>query len=229
MNSKQIRRGVRRLGHSLGLWTDWEQKLAAINAIKGEEKGAEWYDNAFARSEGYHVHYTQSCYYFSWSVIADRIARYEAKSILEIGCGPGQFALMLHEQGLRSYAGLDFSPTAIAMARQNVPSFQFIVDDARTSDIYSQFNYDAIVCTEVLEHVQDDLVIVSRFGTGKRCLCTVPNFPYESHVRHFANTADVHDRYARFFDSLTVTRLKGTRGPTEVFFLMDGVRNDGGA
>lgn len=226
MFNKTVKRGIRRFGHSLGLWTDWEQRLAAINSIQGVEKEAGWYDEVFAAAKSYHCHYTQSCYYFSWSVIADRILRDRLGSVLEIGCGPGQFAEMLWDYGIRNYMGLDFSAKAVEIAKTKAPRFQFLVDDARRSSIYSEFAYDVIVCTEVLEHIDDDLLVVSRFLPSKRCLCTVPNFPFESHVRHFTSVEEVIERYGSFFHKLSVSALRGTRSPTEVFYLLDGVRNE---
>lgn len=221
---KWLKRTGRRIGHRLGLMTDWEQ-AAQQQSRAGREEPADWYDRAYASSGSYHEPYFRSCYYFSWCVIADRILRDNACGLLEIGCGPGQFAAMLRDQGFRRYVGLDFSPTAIEMARRNAPEFEFVVGDARTSDVYDRVEHDTIVCTEVLEHIEDDLLVVSRFGAGKRCLCTVPNFPYVSHVRHFKDAEQVRDRYGPFFQSLDVRVLKGPRSETEEFFLFDGVRN----
>ena len=51
-----------------------------------------------------------------WTVLADRIRRSGAKSVLDIGCGPGQFAACLFDMaGIETYTGLDFSAEAIRM------------------------------------------------------------------------------------------------------------------
>jgi SAM-dependent methyltransferase len=217
---KSIKKNVRRLGHRFGLWNDWQ----SVTDREGLEKPSQWYDAAYSNINSYHVHYCQSCYYFSWTVIADRIVRANLTCVLEIGCGPGQFAALLRDQGIRTYTGLDFSPTAIQMAMKNAPEFTFIVDDAKTSDVYSTSDFDVIVCTEVLEHIEEDLMVVSRFPPGIRCICTVPNFPHDSHVRHFKSADDVKARYGVLFDSLSITTLKGSRTPSEEFFLFDGRR-----
>jgi SAM-dependent methyltransferase len=223
MISPSIKRNVRRIALRFGLWSTGAQ------AIQGPptngEKNSDWYDGVFANANGYHQHYSRSCYYFIWSVIVDRMLRDKLTKVLEIGCGPGQFAAMLFDNGIRDYVGLDFSSTAIAMARENAPSYSFIVGDARTSDVYSRIEHDVLVCTEVLEHIEEDLVVVSNMPAGKRCFCTVPNFPYESHVRHFTNSSEVADRYGKFFETYDVRPLKGSRTVTEEFFLIDGTRN----
>ena len=78
---------------------------------------------------------------------------------------------------------------------------------------------------EVLEHIQEDLAVLSCFPQGTRCLLTVPNFPWRSHVRHFDSEASVSHRYGEFFQHLSVTRIKGVRTDQEQFYLLDGARN----
>src|SRR5262249_2025728 len=122
---------------------------------------------------------------------------------------------------------LDFSPKAIAIARQQLPSdgrTLVVVGDARTSNVYCSEAYDALICTEVLEHVESDLQVVSRFPSGLRCLCSLPNFPYESHVRHFTSAAEVAARYGEYFEGLDVMAVRGPKSPTQVFYLLDGTR-----
>lgn len=59
------------------------------------EKGADWYDASFDAGGTGARHYTESEYYFLWSVIVDRIQTAAARSILEIGCGTGQLARLI--------------------------------------------------------------------------------------------------------------------------------------
>ena len=191
-----------------------------------EERGAEWYDAHYTTySDEYHQAYPESSYYFLWTVIADRLRRADIRRVLEIGCGSGQLAQLMLDQGVEQYVGVDFSPKAIALARKVAPGIQFEVGDARSAAIYSQYEYDAVICTEVLEHIEVDLVVVSQFPPGKRCLCSVPNFPFESHVRHFQNVEEVADRYGSYFDGLDIIALKSPTCSMDKFFLLDGVRN----
>jgi SAM-dependent methyltransferase len=191
------------------------------------ECGPDWYDDIYRNVKSYHLHYSQSHYYCIWTVIADRIRRGGLRRVLEIGCGPGQLAALLTDQGVEQYFGLDFSLTAVTMARQNALKGRFIVGNALDPEIYAEVEYDVIICTEVLEHIQDDLQVVSRFAEGKRCLCTVPNFPYESHVRHFTGIDDVVARYGAFFERLDVSAWVSPKCRDDRFFLLDGVRSGG--
>jgi 2-polyprenyl-3-methyl-5-hydroxy-6-metoxy-1,4-benzoquinol methylase len=149
----------------------------------GGEKSATYYDD---RYRSFHVRcYAQSHYYFLWTVIADRIRRDRLKRVLEVGCGVGLLASFLFEQGIENYLGFDFSPVAIEQARRNAPWCRFLVADARTTGAFDDFEHDVVICTEVLEHIEDDLGVLARVRPGRRCLASVPSFPFDSHVRHF--------------------------------------------
>jgi SAM-dependent methyltransferase len=212
-----IRRALGRLARQVGL-----RRAAAPPA---REEGAEFYDALYRATPEYHEPYQKSFYYFLWSVIVDRVRRAGIKRVLEIGCGPGQLAAYLFDSGVEQYVGLDFSPQAIEMARKNAPRGRFVVGDARDGAIHAQTEHDVVICTEVLEHIEDDLKVVSAFRPGKRCLCSVPNFPYESHVRHFKDAGEVLARYGAFFDRPDVMTFRSPRSAEDLFFLLDGVRS----
>jgi hypothetical protein len=77
-----------------------------------------------------------------------------------------------------------------------------------------------------LEHIEADLEVLRRVRPGTRCLLTVPNFPYPSHVRFFNNGGAVSERYGWLFGSHTVDEfLKNPEG--DRFFLLDGIRGGG--
>jgi SAM-dependent methyltransferase len=190
-----------------------------------EEKGADWYDHVFSDpSTVYHVHYTESPYYFLWAVMADRMP--SSPSILEIGCGTGQLISFLMERGIANYVGFDFSHQAVAAAKERCPSLEFHVADARGTELLDREDYNVVICTEVLEHIEADLDVLRRIRPGTRCLLTVPSFPYPGHVRCFESTDQVSDRYGPFFGKCAVAEfLKNSSG--DRFFLLDGVRSGG--
>jgi trans-aconitate methyltransferase len=185
---------------------------------------AQWYDAAYKAIASYEEPYWRSHYYFLWSVLADRIRNAEAKRVLDIGCGPGQFASCLFGlTDIQEYTGLDFSTQAVEMAKRVCSKGRFVVGDATTTTIHHEVPHDVVVCTEVLEHVPTDHAVIGRFKTGVRCLCTVPNFPYHSHVRHFNSASQVMDRYGHLFDRLDVWAMRAN--VNHYYFLLDGVRN----
>jgi SAM-dependent methyltransferase len=196
------------------------------DTLPAREQSEEFYNDLFATKKEYAKPYHESMYYFLWTVIVDRVRLGGHKRILEIGCGPGQLASYLVDKGIEHYTGLDFSATAIEMARKNVSKGNFVVGDARDPALHAQIDHDLVICTEVLEHIEADLVVVSNFQSGKRCLCSVPNFPYESHVRHFRDEADVVARYGPYFLSLDLASFRSPVNADDCFFLMDGIRNE---
>jgi|SRR6476646_8502292 len=76
-------------------------------------------------------------------------------SVLEVGCGPGDFAIYLANQGA-SVTAVDFSPKAIEIAQEKAnyqeKSVKFQVADAQSLPFDSNF-FDLVVSCECLEHV----------------------------------------------------------------------------
>ena len=127
---------------------------------------------------------------------------------------------------IETYVGLDFSPKAVDLAKSLCPQGKYVVGDATVTTLHEDVTYDVVICTEVLEHVPADFSVLNRFRAGTRALCTVPNFPYDSHVRHFETIDDVRERYSQFFDAFDVWPVFRWYAPNHVYYLMDGVRND---
>lgn len=188
---------------------------------------ASFYDHAYSGAvDEYTVHYSSSLYLPVWEAISDRIK--PGAHILEIGCGPAQLATMLFDRAIPgSYVGFDFSPAAIELAKGNLPEQRLEVGDARTTDLVTTLDYDVAICTEVLEHIIDDIPVLERVPDGVRVLATVPNFDYVSHVRFFRDASEVRARYGHLFSQLEITEhfhAGDHDGSQGVFFLIDGVR-----
>jgi SAM-dependent methyltransferase len=205
-----MRRALRRvLGHS-----------------RGSEQGRSFYDDRYARKAAYQVPYHLSPYYPVWTVIADRVR--DSRAVLEVGCGAGQLAALLLDGGLPSYTGFDLSPVAIELARKNAPKALVHVADAFETDLFATSTFDTLICTEVLEHLNDDHGLIRRWPAGVRCLCTVPDFDATAHVRYFPDGPDqVRERYASFFDHFTIVTIKRPHVRGGRFFLLDGYRLGG--
>ena len=187
------------------------------------EKDPEWYDKAFEANNHWCKHYTESPYYFLWTVIVDRIVRENVDSILDIGCGSGQLASLLRDKGIKAYQGFDFSSKRIEQAKKVCPEFLFTVDDAFQTNLFSTYDYNAVVCTEFLEHVERDIEIITRIKSGTKFYGTVPNFPYVSHVRHFIERNQVYSRYKKYFKEFEVDIfLANAKGKT--FYLLEGTK-----
>jgi 2-polyprenyl-3-methyl-5-hydroxy-6-metoxy-1,4-benzoquinol methylase len=207
------------------VWKFLQRVVAPFDHLEefGSERPSDYYDVKYSGATEYQQHYTHSRYYFLWCVLVDRMRPAEVRGLFDIGCGPGQVAAFLRDRGLQKYVGIDFSRVGIHMARSACSSFQFVCADVFSSDLFDTFDYDVVVATEFLEHVEGDLVILNRIRPGTRVYGSVPNFPDPSHVRYFRSTDEVHTRYSGSFASLRVDELLfGSKGMS--FFLFEGVR-----
>jgi SAM-dependent methyltransferase len=184
------------------------------------ERPAVWYDDIYRSSREYGRHYTQSRYYALWSVVADRLMCSGAKRILELGCGPGQFARLLADKGITEYCGLDFSAAAVETARALCPAFEFHATDIRQEGVLESLEYDCCLALEFLEHVENDTEILRRLRQGSRFYATVPNFADTAHVRHFTGVPAIEARYGECFSEYRVDPHRAN-GEGLMFFLIE--------
>jgi len=164
----------------------------------------ETYDEMF-KDGGYagvfDLPYKRSPYYPLFRVIRGTLRRHKAQRVLEVGCGTGALSHMLFDSTRLSYQGFDFSPVAVEKAKKRTGRNDvYFVGDATSSATYANLSYDAVVCTEVLEHIEDDLLAVSHWAPGTFCVCSVPNYDADTHVRHFRSADEVARRYGALVD-----------------------------
>jgi SAM-dependent methyltransferase len=191
---------------------------------QGSERNSSWYDERYANNSSYLCHYTESSYYAVWCVLVDRIRPNATRCLLDIGCGSGQLASFLRDRGLHRYVGLDFSPECIRMAKRACRSFEFICADVFSCSVLEDLDYEVVVATEFLEHVEHDLAVIDRIRPGTRVYGTVPNFPAAAHVRHFNSVQEVVARYrSRFVNFRADQFLYGNGGMS--LFLFEGIRS----
>jgi trans-aconitate methyltransferase len=179
----------------------------------GKELNKEFYDSVFeygGSEEMYFKDYKETSWFPVWSKIIDIISDGNFKNVLDIGCGPGQFANQLIDTLPEiKYTGLDFSYIAIDQAIKRVPSFNFIIADALKFD-FNSLEYDVVVSTEFLEHVVQDKNILQSLKSGVLILATLPNMDSEGHVRFLSKDVDaarseILDHYGDICEILEIT------------------------
>lgn len=191
------------------------------SAVAAEEQPADFYDRTFEEAAHWKRPYYESHYYPLWCVVADRIRLGKVRSVLDLGCGPGQLARLLADNGLERYVGVDFSSKRIEAARQVCPEYAFYAADFFETDLFSTLDYDCVLAMEVLEHIHEDARLLGRIAPGTRFIGSVPNFPARAHVRYFQTAEEVRQRYGSQFSALRVDTIRGmTAG--KLFFLLDG-------
>jgi 2-polyprenyl-3-methyl-5-hydroxy-6-metoxy-1,4-benzoquinol methylase len=111
----------------------------------------------------------------------------------------------------------------VARARLQCPEYRFLVADVCEPNLLEEYDYDAIVCTEFLEHVGEDIECLTRIRRGSLVFGSVPSFPSAGHVRTFSSEKEVRSRYGEVLGDLWVKRHQLPK-PSAVLFLFQGRR-----
>ena len=163
----------------------------------GKELGKEFYNEVFSRSDLYKKSYKDTPYITVWSKIVGYVNSRGMQSILELGCGTGQLAHYLAENGFKDYLGVDFSSQAISMAQDNFLKHglkgSFISEDINKFN-FDSFNYDCVISTAFLEHIGNDVDILSRVRSGSLIIGTLPNKDSAGHVHFYPDSDEVSEK-----------------------------------
>lgn len=184
---------------------------------------AEWYDTAMTEREAPSMlPLEDSPWLPMYEHLASLIQPHE--EVVDLGCGTGRFLELLSRRS--HYArliGYDWSQEAIEEGKRYAHKAMFLqesMEDWRpASDRPGNTVY---VCSEVLEHLEDDLALVRKIPSGHRFIFTVPNFDSASHVRVFRNVGDLWGRYEGLlkFRSWKLIEL----GPLKVIHACETIR-----
>jgi tetratricopeptide (TPR) repeat protein len=169
------------------------------------EATAGFYDDTYSAENNYNAPWRESVYAPVWLAIGEILEEHRPTTILDLGCGPGQFAHFISE-GLPAakYHGVDFSAVAVDIGRNRFPHFQFS-ELKLPVESYRQFEpFDVVICTEVLEHIEADIDVLQPISPGTLVVFSVPNFDSFGHVRIFKSSEEVSSRYAYMFDGLSI-------------------------
>jgi 2-polyprenyl-3-methyl-5-hydroxy-6-metoxy-1,4-benzoquinol methylase len=165
---------------------------------------AEWYDEVMVE-EGSPamLPLEESPWLASYERVADMIEPHE--EVVDLGCGTGRFIELLYRrQHYARVTGVDWSVTALAEA-QTYAKPQHLDAPPLALELRDLLDWrpdglragnTVYTCTEVLEHLEDDLGLVRRIPPGHRLIFTVPTFDSAAHVRTFPSVGDLWERYA---------------------------------
>ena len=134
-------------------------------------------------------------YSYLWQIAASAVG--DCDEIVDLGCGAGHFSYIFRKKHKDiKYTGYDFSEVAIRMAQNR----EVVNCDFKVADLYkSKFDKKSkrvFVCLEVLEHLENDIGLISNLPLGSTILFSVPNYDSAGHVRIFENPTAVIERYA---------------------------------
>ncbi len=97
--------------------------------------------------------------------------------LLDLGCNRGMY-VSLYENG--PVVGVDIAHTVLRVARQRCAGASFVQGDAATLTFFRPASFDAVLCSEVLEHVlEPERVLTGCYRVLRpsgRLLLTTPNY-----------------------------------------------------
>jgi len=180
--------------------------------LKNKEEGPEFYDEIFKNGGKGGVYHRKpegrTSEIDMWLAVISEIGT--QASIVEFGCGTGQFAQLAIESGLKYKCGIDFSPEAIKLCKKRLPEEE---DKFAVRNLYFDFPYDyisdkdVVVMLEVLEHLSNDFFILENLQSGTKVIFSVPDFGGQSHVRKFSTEKEIEERYNHFIDIKNIRRF----------------------
>ena len=165
-------------GNDATAWNDPMTRVGTHPVIWDDRKIAEYWDHLAGSDEGEHFGAN-----YAAEVAAD-IGRYVPRPawVLDIGCGLGHLVGELSERGYR-VLGIDISPATTAAAWARLPQLDestFRVGSMTDLPV-ANASVDAVVLTEVVEHILDDaiapMLLEARraLRRGGRLLVTTPS------------------------------------------------------
>ena len=156
------------------------------------------------------LHYKNSCYYPLFKHVLKFVIKKKPKGILEVGCGSGALAHLLLDNAIHNYKGFDFSQEAVAQAYERTGhQHLFFQGDATQPNSYNiDMYYDTIICTEVLEHVPDDISVIKNWENQRAFIASVPNFDSDYHERFFTTPQEVCERYSPYLNIENISIIK---------------------
>lgn len=148
--------------------------------------------------------------------------------VLDLGCGDGVFCNFIAKQGFTP-VGADISEVGIERARVLYPPLRFEVASLETRLPFGDAEFDAVWCSEVIEHLFDVSFALSEMARvlkpGGTLLLTTPYHGLVKNIvvalRNFDAHYDVQGGHIRFFTRRALRQLLAQQGFEVV--QMDGV------
>jgi SAM-dependent methyltransferase len=124
------------------------------------DRGKAEYSARYEETQGFSTTFNA----FAWDLAKRWVERYElqGRTVLEIGCGKGEFLEMMCEAGVGVGVGIDPSAHPERLQSDAARRIRWITDFY--SDEHAGFEADAVVCRHTLEHIPD----VGAFVRGLR-------------------------------------------------------------
>jgi SAM-dependent methyltransferase len=164
------------------------------------------YSSSYEETQGFSSTFNA----FHRSLALRLIERYNLrdKTIIEIGCGKGEFLALLGELG--NNHGIGFDPAYVSSRNQSAVQERLTFIKDFYSDKYAAYQADFVCCKMTLEHIQQtaDFVSLVRHGIGDRSE-TVVFFQVPDVTRILQELAfwDIYYEHCSYFSLGSLARL----------------------
>lgn len=162
------------------------------------------YSERYEETQAFSKHFVE----FARGLAGAWVEKYDltGKNVVEIGCGKGEFLVMMAEAGIGSGTGID---PGVNPARIDSPSadritwFPGLFDDA-----YGPLDADAVVCRHTLEHIPDVRTFLSRIRSAiNKDTVVLFELPDALRVLEEAAFWDVYYEHCSYFTAGSLARL----------------------
>lgn len=172
-----------------------------------KEKSAAFYDEYYKR-RGVEVNWALKGV---MAYVLDELKKQKVKSVLDIGCGAGAMLERCEKSNIAS-SGFDFSHEAIKICRKFRGLSNVWVGNATNAENFI-VNYDAYLCLEVLEHIENDIGVIKCLRSQSLFIFAVPSWASKgsSHVRCFGNDNQIRLRYGKLINIKSIKLFKTRR------------------
>jgi 2-polyprenyl-3-methyl-5-hydroxy-6-metoxy-1,4-benzoquinol methylase len=95
---------------------------------------------------------------------------------IDVGCACGHSTAAMAGFHQGKWYGADFDAKMVEAAREFFPHIKFFAF-SDVSQLYTAGVFDSVVCSEVIEHVEDDFAFIKQLWavTGRKLIVTTPN------------------------------------------------------
>jgi ubiquinone/menaquinone biosynthesis C-methylase UbiE len=138
--------------------------------------------------------------------------------VLDVGCGTGYFTMLIKNKA-DHVVGVDIDCAALRIAGEFTPECDFINADVTKLPIKDK-SATKVLCTEVLEHVEDDVGLMMEchrtLTDGGTLVCSSPNERYAFRSGKKSHTAKGPEQHVRAgYSPETLQRLLSKAGFSE--------------
>jgi len=148
---------------------------------------------------------------------------YSEPMIIELGCSNGNFANLLNNKGIINYTGIDILSEKIKEARNRFPHLNFIDCDI-TTNLYLLKSATTFVSFQCLEHIEDDLNVISAIPLGAIVIISVPNSPYKKEHKRWFEIEGWIKRFSPFININETVTIQNITKEKKRSFLFRGLR-----